>query len=205
MSKLLVGFAMDYASFLLQNLSGRESNKIKAIILFGSAAREEATPQSDVDIFIDVTEGAGLKKRVDDLTEDFYKGELYKRYWRLLGIENPVAPIVDRLENWPDLKSSIIADGLVIYGKYVAPAKGEAALLIWWTAVKPQSKRIALSKKLYGWSYRKEKHEGLVARTGTIKLGPNTLLIPLESAKAITEAFKGLGIDFRSRHVSQIK
>ena len=49
----LISYALDFASFIVQNL--KELDKVQSIILFGSAARDEAEKDSDVDIFVEVT------------------------------------------------------------------------------------------------------------------------------------------------------
>ena len=47
---MIKAYASYFSSYLLANLKDKES--IETIILFGSAARDEATKESDVDIFI---------------------------------------------------------------------------------------------------------------------------------------------------------
>ena len=46
----LLGYAMDFASFLIQNL--KNTDKINSIIIFGSVARNDEDKESDIDLFI---------------------------------------------------------------------------------------------------------------------------------------------------------
>ena len=75
MNYRLISYAMDFTSFLLEKTSFND--KIRNIILFGSVARSEESPNSDIDIFIDITEenkksGSPLVKKIEiiDVFED---------------------------------------------------------------------------------------------------------------------------------------
>ena len=50
-NKILLAYSIDFISFLIERI---DINYIKRIILFGSIAREEASNESDVDLFIDI-------------------------------------------------------------------------------------------------------------------------------------------------------
>ena len=66
MSPKLIAYALDFSSFLIQKI--REKEKIKNIILFGSVARDEASEESDVDLFIDINkENKSLENEIRNI------------------------------------------------------------------------------------------------------------------------------------------
>src|SRR3989344_753920 len=115
----LISYAMDFASFLMQNLKEKDIDNIKTIILFGSAARGESTEESDVDLFIDVVDPKerNFEKRINKIKDKFYDSSKFKNYWRLLGIKNDINLIVDQIKKWK-LGDIIIGNSIVLYEKY---------------------------------------------------------------------------------------
>src|SRR3989344_3593094 len=116
MNYKLIAYAEDFASFLLQTLNN-ETNKVKQIILFGSLARGEATKESDIDIFVDILDEK-LELKIKDIIEKFYTSIKVKKYWGLLAINNEISCTIGKLEEWDNLKKSILANGIVLFGKY---------------------------------------------------------------------------------------
>ncbi len=199
-----IAYAEQYVSFILYNVEPHFYENIKEIILFGSVARGEATARSDIDIFINIfKENKKLVEKIERLTEKFYNTEFFK-LWKLLGVENDIKIIVGILDEW-DLKSSIIANGLVLYGKYQQGIKeGEPQVILYWDKIKPESKRVLLSKKLYGYSYKNKRYEGLFALTKAIKLSSNCILVPLTAFNPIIKIFKELKISYKTIYVGKM-
>jgi len=205
MDKEIIAYAGHFVSFLLQNIEKKALENIKEIILFGSAARGDASKASDVDIFINVfREDKTTEKPVQAIVKKFYASAQFKGYWKLLGVENEIKCIVGKLEKWKELEPSIISNGLLLYGKYTGLAKGKAFVLVYWGKVRPESKRVLLSKKLYGYAYKNKKYQGFLESAEAVKLGSNCLLVPLENSKAVMQVFKDLKVQARTIHVSRI-
>jgi len=186
MNKRLIAYAQSFVAFVLDELKEESISVIKSIILFGSATRGTATKSSDVDIFINTS--AKLDNKIGSLLSDFYKSKSGEQ-WKLLGVKNELNPIVGELDNW-ELKSSIVADGIVLYGKYSAKLKGAPHIVLFWDKIKSESKRVLLSKRLYGYTYNKKKYEGLLSKLGGEKLASNCLLIPIVVSKQFIDLFK---------------
>lgn len=205
MNRELIAYAGHFVSFLLQNVDKKAFENIKEFILFGSVARNEATKSSDVDLFVNVfKENRTTEKAVSVLIKKFYASELFKSYWKLIGIENEIKCVIGRLEKWKDLEPSIIADGLILYGKYTGLVKGKTFVLVYWSKIKPESKRVLLSKKLYGYTYKKKRYKGLLEGTETLKLSSNCLLVPLEHSRMVLQVFKDLGVQTKTIHMSRL-
>ncbi len=204
MNKLLVSYAMDFSSFLVQNMEKEDLAHIKEIILFGSAARGEAGSSSDVDIFVNTTKK--MESKVNKTLNRFYESEIYRRYWKMLGINNDISIISDDLENWKDLKASIISDGIVLYGKYSGTAKTQKNyVIVWWGSIKPEYKRVFASKQLYGWRIKDKKYRGLLEKVGGEKIGVNAINVPLQGFSPIKELFRKHKIQYKSMYVNIIK
>ena len=178
MNKLL-SYASDFTSFLLERAD------VNQIILFGSAARGEADSESDIDLFI---EG---KADFEKVKEAFFKSKRYKDYWELKGIDNSINIISGSLDDWKDLKNSIISNGIVLYGKYKGmPNKGEHKVMFSWENIKPESKRVLLFKRLLGYTAEGKKYDGLVQKYKGEKISKGSIMAPLEHYLVFMNLFR---------------
>lgn len=186
----LIPYAIDFASFLMQKI--KEKSEIKQIILFGSTAREEANAESDIDIFIDVIkETKSFEEQIKRISEDFKESTKYKNYWKPLGIENEIKPIVGKLENWKDLQSSIIANGIILYGKFQPITReGKHKTFFIWENVTPNSKRVLFNKQLIGYKQKGKFYQGLLQKYSGERMGKGCILVPLEHATQFHQLFK---------------
>ncbi|MBI2669390.1 nucleotidyltransferase domain-containing protein [Candidatus Woesearchaeota archaeon] len=203
-NKDFIAYALQYISYVFHNLKREEASAIKEVILFGSVARGEATAESDVDLFFDVyKKNAKLSESVKRLTAQFYESEPY-RLWKNLGMDADIKPIVGILQQWK-LQQSIIANGLTLLGKYRAPfTEGKPFVILYWQKIKSQSVRVALSKKLYGYSYLGRKYKGSLEGTGT-KLASNCIMVPVEGAGLFFTIFKDMKIPYKAIYVGKMQ
>ena len=203
MNKKLLAYAMDFVSFFIEEFQEDSMKRVKDIILFGSVARGSAGKDSDVDIFINMTNAENIESKIEKIKSDFYKTEIFKR-WKMKGVENEIKIIADRLDKWKDLKISIISDGIILYSKYTGASKGEQQAILYWGGIKDQSKRVLLSKKLYGHTQGKFKYKGMVELTGAEKLGPNCILASLQDSKKFIDIFNEMKITVKRIYFSRI-
>ena len=105
----LISLALSFASFLIERIN------VESIILFGSVAQNNFDSESDIDIFIDANDKN--KEKIENLLELYKKTEEYEKF-KLEGIKNEISLKIGRLNEWKDLKRSIISGGLVLYGNY---------------------------------------------------------------------------------------
>lgn len=204
MNSKLLSYAMDFASFLMGELKEKEFAKVKGIILFGSAARGDAGAGSDIDIFVDMeSESGAMEGRISFIADEFYKSASCKR-WKLMGIENEIRCVAGNLDKWKDLKPSIISNGLVLFGRYKGSAGGKAHVILYWSKVRPETKRVMLSRRLYGHSQDGRKYVGLVENASAVRLGSNCIMIPAENASIVRKAFENLGVQARIIYVQKM-
>jgi|WetSurMetagenome_2_1015567.scaffolds.fasta_scaffold87097_2 predicted nucleotidyltransferase len=198
----LISYAMDFSSFLIQNFKEKERDCINRIILFGSAARDEADRNSDVDIFIDVMKNAKpLKETIKKMKERFFDSAKFKNYWNLFGIKNEINFIIGNLEEW-ELKDSMIGSSITLYEKYSPKlTEGENKIILSWGAVKNSSKRVMLSKKLFGYFYYGKKYKGILETYLGYKIGSNVIIIPAEQLSLFLKEFKKFKITVKIKRI----
>jgi len=199
----LIPYAMSFVSFLFSSLDKTEQENIKEVVLYGSVARGDYRKDSDVDIFIDVYKAGSIGGRVEKIIEEFYKTEIFKR-WKLVGIENTISCITDNIEKWKDLKTSILSNGISLYSKHKGQSAGEQFVIFYWGKISPESKRVLISKNLYGYKTKRSVYKGLLELTNSIKLGPNSIFAPLEHANKISSLFKKNKITVKMIYGSKI-
>ncbi len=194
----LASYASSFASFVIGHV---DLSKINSIILFGSAARSEAGEDSDVDIFFD---GSISQKEADKLIVQFSRTDAFKK-WGLLGISNEIKPIAGNIDEWLDLKQSIIADGIVLYGKFKEmPENAKPMVLFSWEEIKPNSNRVLFNKRMFGFLHYGKRYEGLLEQINGKKIGKGAVIVPDEKHKEVLELFKRHDIKFSMKKVLEI-
>jgi len=188
--KELISYALSFVSFVLPKI------EVSEIILFGSVAREEATKESDIDLFFNVKdEEAKTKSIVGEELKKFYKSKA-NEIWSLKEIKNPIRYEVGNLDKWK-LKRSIISEGITLYGGYKElPAKTSGFMHFAIPPIKNIAKRNKIIRKLFGRIEKKHKTEGIVKLLGGKKLSSASFLAPKEKANEIIKILNSEKIDF---------
>lgn len=202
----LISYAIDFVSFLFQNLKDNERNRIKSIILFGSVARSDATKDSDVDIFIDfIGREDKTQKEAFVIVNKFFDSVKYKRYWKLMGVNNDISPIVGKIEKWK-LKDSMLGNSIVLYQKYAPKLEeGGNKIILVWGVINKNSKRVMLNKRLLGYNYYGKKYKGFLEIYGGEKLGTNVIAIPAEHLNLFLKEFRKFKVSVKIRRVFEYK
>ena len=197
MNYSLIAYAQDFVSFVLQNMKYPE--KIIAVILFGSVVRGEAKKTSDVDIFIETN--GDIESEVARLKEKFYNSIKVEKYWSLLGIKNEIHCEIGSLDEWKDLEKSLIAQGVMLYGKYKSKKQGYPHYLFSIEQSKIRNKNVSLWRKLYGYKQKVGKKvyikNGLVEEYHGEKIARGVFIIPAENAQKIVSFLKSNGINYK--------
>lgn len=177
-------YASYYSSFLLAQMP--PEGTISRIILFGSAAKGEASKESDIDIFIEVDKkSTSIEKKIAKLTEAFYKSR-EALLFKARGIDNKINIIVGRLSEWKELQKSIESTGILLYGRYSASEKGgKKFALIFWDSIRIN--RGAFLNKLYGFKINGKKYPGFLEKNEGKKIGKSSIMIPIEHSEEVLE------------------
>lgn len=186
----LLAYALDFVSFLVQKSSIQD--EIKNIILYGSVARGEAGRESDIDLFVDVIrERKEIEKDIKKRYEEFRESTKYKQYWKMLDIQNEIKINVGEIKKWKELQSSVVANGIVLYGKYKSMLnQGEHKAIFVWENIKPNTKRVLFNKQFLGYTQNKKHYEGLLQKHQGDRLGKGCVIVNLEHAAVIHNFFK---------------
>ena len=187
MNYKLIAYAQDFTSFLVENI-GRDASKIKQVILFGSVARGEEQKDSDIDLFVDVLDQK-LEGNISDITDKYYQSIKFTKYWRLLGIKSQFNCTVGKLEEWSRLKRSLIANGIVLYGKFQGTPDLKPFYLFIVTPGKNRNRNLVGWRALYGYTQKvnkkKYQKQGLVREYEGKKLGKGVFIVPAEHAQKV--------------------
>jgi len=189
MNYKLVAYAMDAASFIVQHVTRPEL--IKNIILFGSVARGDDGKESDIDLFIDIPPA---QKRFDALLRKtiqlFEESAKAKQYWNLLSIGRPISLKIGAYAKWKELHTSIASNGILLYGKFNPKTKGAHNAVFVWENVQPNSTRVSLNKKLFGFKQKGHTYAGLLSQYNGTRLGKGCIIVPGENAQLFHDLFK---------------
>lgn len=175
-------YASYYSSFLLTQILPQ--SVISTIILFGSAAKGDASKGSDIDLFIEVErKSKSLEKKIMQITEAFYKSR-EALLFKVKGIDNKINVIVGKLAEWAELQKSIESTGIILYGKYIpAGGSGRKFTLIFWEVI--GKNRGSFLNKLYGFNLNKKRYPGLLEKNEGRKAGKSSIMVPIEHSQEV--------------------
>lgn len=184
----LIAYAMDFASYLISKVKG-----INKIILHGSIARGDFDENSDVDLFID---SSLEEKKILSVLEGYYKTKKFKE-WQLKGIKNEFSIIVGKVDGkeWRDLRRAIINTGIILYGKYKSDVeKINNYVLFSFENIKPDKKRVAIFRKIFGFTIGKKRYSGLAEKINAVKIGKGALLVKVEHVNEVKKYFQSKNV-----------
>ena len=184
---------MDCASYLISKADG-----IDKIILHGSIARDDFDEESDIDLFID-TKNKKLGKAVEGILNKYYKTRRFEE-WKLKGVNKPISIMVGDLDSgeWKDLKRAMINTGIILYGKYKSNVERIYQYVLFsFEKIKPDKKRIAIFRRLFGFNRGKKKYPGLIDKINGVKIGKGSILIPAEHSQEIKKYFQERKVNVR--------
>jgi hypothetical protein len=126
----------------------------------------------------------------DSILDSFYESIFYKRYWKLLGIDNELSVKSGKLEEW-DLKESVISHGICLYGKYMSELDGKLYSMFLIDVSGKQNEKLKIWRKIYGYKQKVGKKEysknGLLAELNGIRLGPSVIAVPLDESNKMRQ------------------
>ena len=178
---------------IVRELSGIED--IRAVILYGSFARNEATSRSDIDLFILTGE-----RKTQKLAED-----------KIIGLEQQlgrnIQPTIRKLKELKKTDSgllqNIFQEGKILYLK--EPADISSSMLL---TQKPQliysfqisnlnqNEKAKFNNEFYSRTKGKYSYKGLLKEIGGQKLAPGCVFVPHTERQKIEKFFKKFKIKF---------
>lgn len=193
-NELLKEYAIYFTAFLFSNL--KEKENIEKIILFGSVAKNQAEKDSDIDIFVEVKKKSKkFENIIKDLEEKFYTSREASLF-KLKKIENKFNIKIGKLNEWKDLKRSIISTGIILFGQYQdseLPSDAKHFVIIYWDKI--GRNRGAFLNKIYGFKIKDKTYEGLISKFSGKKLGKSCIMIPIQYKKDILNLLENYKVE----------
>src|SRR3989344_1206466 len=179
----LISLALNFASFLVGRI------EVKSIILFVSVAKNVFDNESDIDLFIE-TDKKNTSK-INNLLELYKKTKDYEKF-KLEGIENEIAIKIGKIDEWKELKRSIISGGIVLYGKYHGKPDKLKHKLIFLPNIEniKRAEKIKVWRKIYGYRQKVGKKVYVFEGLAEKKLGRGAFLVDIEKSQEIRDYFK---------------
>jgi len=179
----LISLAMNFSSFLIDRA------KVRSIILFGSVAKGNFDEESDIDIFIECDKKEGGK--IDQILELYKKTTEYEKF-KLQSIKNEISIKYGNLDDWKDLKRSIISGGVVLYGAYRGTPDKLNHKLLFLLNLKGvlRSNKIKTWRTLYGYKQKVGKKEYINKGKVEKKLGRGAFLVSIQNSEEVIDYLK---------------
>ncbi len=192
----LISFAYDFVSYLLFHIDKRD---IRRIFLFGSVVRGEAERDSDVDIFIETD--LDLQDKINKIIDDFYRSVKYSGYWKSLNVNNQIRVISGKLEDFSDLKRTLISNGIILYSPYEEKIKGKNYSLFIVEFKGKFKDKMRMWRRLYGSKQIRGKKiytkKGIIEGYYGRKIAKGVFIVPIENGNNIIKELRKLKIKYR--------
>jgi len=173
---------------------------IKAVILYGSFARKEATSRSDIDLFILTTEKKTEKEIEDKIIR--IESEIGRN------IQPTIRTLKELEKTDSGLLQNIFQEGKVLYLK--EPTDIPSSMLL---EQKPQfiysfqlsnlnqNEKAKFNNEFYGRKKEKYSYKGFLQEIGGQKLSSGCIMIPYEQRERIEKFFKKFKVKFEQLKV----
>ena len=179
-----------------------EIKTLQAVILYGSFARGEISPKSDIDLLLVFDTKEEARNREAKVVEILTRA-------RVKRIIVPTCVGIDELHENPDLTFNILRDGKILYKRIGVEVWPHAKML----GGKPMilyefdltglshQKKVKLNRMLYGTQVGKYSYKGLVEQRGGYRLGKGVILIPADVEAEFDEIFNTNKVGTKKKYV----
>jgi predicted nucleotidyltransferase len=180
-----------------------EVPNLKAVILFGSAARAEEDRLSDIDLLFLYTYGKKIRgTKIEEKGIDAV-GRLRAAVERRLGSRISISALHSREQDLErGFLNEIAADARLLWGEAITLKFGkkdlaQVTVISFGMPKLIQAKKVQLNRALYG---RREKGcmmEGAVERAGAVRLGDGAIMVRSRGAGDIKSTLRLFGVAFK--------
>jgi predicted nucleotidyltransferase len=182
-----------------------EVKSIQAVILYGSFARGDVSPKSDIDLLLVFDTKEEARKQEARVAEILTRA-------RVKRIIVPTCVGIEELHGSPDLTFNVMRDGKVLYKRIgvepwpPAKALGGAPMIIYEFDLVGLShqKKVKLNRALYGTQVGKYSYKGLVEQRGGHKLGKGVVIVPADAEAEFDGIFDTNRVETKKKYVHLI-
>jgi predicted nucleotidyltransferase len=168
--------------------------------LYGSVAANTFDKESDIDLFVEADKKD--KKKIETLLELYKKSSDYEKF-KLVGVKNEISIRCGKLEEWKDLKRSMISNGIVLYGRYTDKSEDSSQKVLFMLDVTGFSKteKIKIWRKIYGYKQKVGKKVYISDSLAEEKIGRGAFLCGLENVEKVKEFLKKNKVKYRLKDI----
>ena len=189
-----LAYVYDFLSFVFLQ---KKSEIIDAVYLFGSAVRGELDENSDIDLFVQCKEeNEDQSKKIIELAESNFRKSNDFAKWKNLDFVYPISVKYGDLSEW-QLKTSIEAEGIEVFSKFIRPQKLERVVLFFLKLPKDKKRYLSFTRELFGRKERSYNSVGLIEKAEGKKLGSNVFLVPKEHQNKAISLLHKYKIDYK--------
>jgi len=176
----LISYALSFTSFLIDRI------EVDNIILFGSVANNTFDKESDIDLFVDTDEKN--EKKVRSILELYKKTKEHEKF-KISGIKNELSLKIGSLNKWKDLESSIISEGITLYGHFQSQPNQLKHMRLFILNMERTDRKIKVKmwRKLYG--YNQKVGEKIYISQGLVdkKIGRGAFLVKIINSQKVVK------------------
>ena len=191
----LISYSYDFVSYLMLQHKFNVLN-IKKILLFGSVSRGDFVKNSDIDLFIDVSnEDDKQEKEIYKILDNFLNSKRINK-WKLLGINNIINIIVGDLDlkKYEDLKISMEDNSIVLWQKFKEIKNKKSVdphyIIKWNTKSNDPNQRVKISRFMYGYKTNKKIYQGFIDKTKSKQISNSVIIIKPNQINKIRKFFR---------------
>lgn len=188
-NELLRAYSVSFVSYFVSEI-GERLKDIDSIILYGSVAKGEAGKESDVDLFIDTTNGVKISGIVKRIADSFPSSKEFL-WFKSKGVQNEISVKCGKLSEWKELHRSIASTGIILWSRFEPeerPVGAKHKIIFFWNEI--GKNRGAFLNKLYGFTSGGKRYSGLLEKWGGYRTGKSCVIIPVRYKKEMTESLK---------------
>jgi hypothetical protein len=188
-----IAYAQNAMCFIFMD---NNAGLIDEAYLYGSAARGGLGKGSDIDIFLNCS--PEKEKQVEIIAKSslsrFYKSKDYDK-WKLFKFDYPISVQAGNLSEW-HLKSSIMAEGILIYSKKTEILPSKRQVLVIFELPKNKKKYLHLIRGLFGRNEKGYNDKGILGSLEGIRISSNVIIVPKENQKSIMDFMQKNKVDY---------
>lgn len=133
-------------------------------------------------IFIEISKNPEFKKRILAIA---------KQYLHAVDFD------IGQLEKTP-------SGAITLYSRFCGKKTVSAKTIISWDVVKPESARVLLNKRLFGYVHHGVSYSGLMEKYSGEKLGKGCIAVPSQYAEIFLILFRGMKISALKKEVTEV-
>ncbi|MEK6893003.1 MAG: nucleotidyltransferase domain-containing protein [Nanoarchaeota archaeon] len=219
----LISYAIDFTSFFMQNIKDMSQIKSIILFGSTARGEEDKTSDVDIFIdvlnnedlekplkssksfenpritqklegYSKLSNENKIEKESKKIVDLFFDSVKFKDYWKLFGVENEINLVIGNLNKWK-LKDTMLGNAIVLYQRFAPKLEnGKSRIILSWEKTKPESKRVFLNKKIFGYNYYGKRYHGIIEKYKGKKLGHGVIVFDAEYLKFFLDVFYGFKI-----------